>query len=196
MSKELAMSAPSQIEGLDERIARLEARAEIRELIARYCFTIDARDVEGIGACFTRDGRFRSVDGQMNAAGRDAVVEQFHGRFAVLGPSNHFTHDQLVEFTPGEPHRARGIVNSHAEVIRNGEPMLASLRYHDEYRLEEGRWRFADRALEFFYYLNPRDYGEVLRSPLRNRAYATPHAADYPERLESWQAYYRERPRR
>ncbi|HLW23865.1 MAG TPA: nuclear transport factor 2 family protein [Steroidobacteraceae bacterium] len=189
------MSATSQNDRLEQRIARLEARAEIRALIARYCFTIDARDVVGIGECFTRDGRFRSLDGKMDAVGRDAVVAQFHGRFAVLGPSNHFTHDQLVEFIEGDPSRARGLVNSHAEVVRNGEPLLAALRYHDEYRLEEGRWRFADRALEFFYYLNPREYGEVLLSPLRNRAYATPHAADYPERLESWQAYYRERPR-
>lgn len=182
-------------ETLETRLRRLEARVQIRELIARYCFSVDARDIAGIGECFTRAGRFRSLDGKMDAAGRAAVIEQFHARFAVLGPSNHFTHDQLVEFQPGEPERARGIVSSHAEVIRNGEPLWAALRYRDEYCLEEGRWRFSDRVLEFFYYLNPNSYGEVMCSTLRNRAYPTPHAADYPERLESWQRYYRERPR-
>ena len=40
---------------VEQRIARLEARARIRELIARYCFTIDERDIEGIGQRFTRD---------------------------------------------------------------------------------------------------------------------------------------------
>jgi len=178
------------------RLERLEARLEIRELIARYCFTVDARDVAGLGECFTRQGVFRSLDGKMSARGREAVIEQFHARFAVLGPSNHFTHDQIVEFAPEDPERARGLVNSHAEVIRNGEPLLASLRYHDEYRVEEGRWRFAERVLEFFYYLNPASYGEVMLSPLRNRAYPTPHAAEYPEHLESWQRYYREHPRK
>ncbi len=179
----------------EQRIARLEARAEIRELIARYCFTIDERDIEGIGECFTRDGVFRSLDGVMNAAGREAVVAQFHGRFSVLGPSNHFTHDHTVEFDDGDPHRAGGIVNSHAEVVRNDAPMLAALRYHDEYRHEEGRWRFQSRTLAFFYYLRPAEYLEAMSGSARNRAYAQPQPADFPERTDAWQRYYLERPR-
>lgn len=180
---------------MEQRIARLEARVEIRELVARYCFTIDERDIEGIGRCFTRDGSFRSLDGVMNAAGRDAVIAQFHGRFAVLGPSNHFTHDHVIEFDERDAERATGVVNSHAEVVRNNEPMLASLRYHDEYGYEEGRWRFRTRTLAFFYYVRPSDYGEAMGGVLRNRAYPQPQAADFPERLPAWQSYYRERPR-
>lgn len=179
---------------LERRIARLEARSEIRELIARYCFTIDARDIPGIGACFTRDGVFRSIDGVMNAKGRQAVVDQFHGRFAVLGPSNHFTHDQTLEFADHEPDCATGVVNAHAEVVRNGQALLTSLRYHDRYRVEDGCWRFAERSLEFFYYVPPGQYAETLRTTLRNCAYPVPHAADWPEGLQSWQDYYRERP--
>lgn len=180
----------------EQRIYRLEARAEIRELVARYCFTIDNRDVQGIGECFTSDGSFGSIDGVMNARGRQAVIDQFHGRFAVLGPSNHFTHDHVVEFSDEDSTSAHGLVNSHAEVVRNGMPMLTSLRYHDEYRQEDGRWRFHRRSLEFFYYLQPDDYTEALTGLLRNRAYAEPQPAEYPELRESWQAYYRERPRR
>lgn len=180
----------------EQRLARLEARVEIRELVARYCFTIDARDIEGIGRCFTRDGSFRSLDGVMNATGRDAVVAQFHGRFAVLGPSNHFTHDHVIEFDDLQCDRASGIVNTHAEVVRNDEPLLASLRYHDDYRLEEGRWRFQSRTLSFFYYGRPADYREIMVGTLRNRAYAEPKPADFPEGLPSWQTYYRQYPRK
>jgi SnoaL-like domain len=180
---------------MKQRIARLEARAAIRELVARYCFTIDERDIEGIGECFTRGGSFRSLDGVMNAVGREAVITQFHGRFAVLGPSNHFTHDHLIEFDERDAALATGIVNSHAEVVRNGEPMLASLRYHDEYRLEEGRWRFHVRTLAFFYYLKPLDYRSAFGDSLRNRAYQNPQAADFPESLPTWQRYYPEHPR-
>ena len=180
---------------LERRILRLEARAAIEELLARYCFVIDGRDIEGIGACFARDGAFRSIDGVMNATGRDAVVEQFHGRFAVLGPSNHFTHDHIIEFDDADPTRASGLVNAHAELVRNGTAMWTSLRYHDEYVIEEGRWRFKVRSLEFFYYLRPEEYAAGLNSGLRNRAYATPHPADYPEALDSWQEYYGRRPR-
>jgi ketosteroid isomerase-like protein len=180
---------------LERRIARLEARVAIRELVARYCFTIDARDVAGIGECFTRSASFRSIDGVMNATGRDAVVAQFHGRFAVLGPSNHFTHDHLIAFDDTDPAHATGIVNSHAELVRDGNAMLASLRYHDEYRFEEGYWRFQERALAFFYYLRPSEYIEGMKTPLRNRAYSTPHGSDFPEGLDTWKQYYRDRPR-
>jgi hypothetical protein len=181
---------------VEQRIARLEARAQIRELVARYCFTIDERDVEGIGQCFTRDGSFRSLDGVMNASGRDAVVAQFHGRFAVLGPSNHFTHDHIIQFDDADPAHATGIVNSHAEVVRNDEAMLASLRYHDDYRFEEGRWRFHIRTLAFFYYARPEDYREAMSGSLRNRAYQKPRSADFPELVPTWQRYYQEHPRK
>lgn len=181
---------------VEQRIARLEARAQIRELVARYCFTIDERDVEGIGQCFTRDGSFRSLDGVMNASGRDAVVAQFHGRFAVLGPSNHFTHDHIIQFDDADPAHATGIVNSHAEVVRNDEALLASLRYHDDYLFEDGRWRFHIRTLAFFYYARPEDYREVMSGSMRNRAYQKPQSADFPELVPTWQRYYQEHPRK
>ena len=180
---------------LEQRIARLEARVQIRELVARYCFVIDARDIDGIGECFTHDGSFRSIDGAMNATGRDIVVEQFHTRFAVLGPSNHFTHDHLITFDDDDATRATGLVNAHAEVVRNDAAMWTSLRYHDEYRREDGRWRFQGRSLEFFYYLRPADYADGMMGTLRNRAYETPHPADFPEGLATWKQYYKERPR-
>ncbi len=179
---------------LEERVARLEARTQIRELVGRYCFTIDARDVEGIGQCFTRNGSFRSHDGAMNATGRDAVIDQFHSRFSVLGPSNHFTHDHVIEFDDRDPAVASGLVNSHAEVVRNNEPLWASLRYRDQYAYEEGSWRFSVRTLAFFYYLRPAEYRTVMLSSLRNRAYAAPLPADIPESLATWKDYYRRHP--
>jgi ketosteroid isomerase-like protein len=180
---------------LEERLARLEARVAITELLARYCFAVDARDIAAMTECFTHDGSFRSIDGTMNAMGRDAVIEQFHTRFAALGPSNHFTHDHLITFDESDATRATGLVNAHAEVVRNDAAMWSSLRYHDVYRLESGRWRFQVRALEFFYYLKPSDYAEAMLGTSRNHANRTPHAADYPEPLATWRAYYAERPR-
>lgn len=188
--------AASEAMSLEARVARLEARTAIRELVARYCFAVDERDVAGIGECFARDGVMRSLDGVMDARGRAAVIEQFHGRFAVLGPSNHYTHDHLIEFEDASSSRAHGLLNTHAEVVRHGELLVTSLRYHDRYCLEEGRWRFAERVLAFFYYARPAELAEAMRGVTRNRAYAEPLAADFPERSPHWQAYYRERPRR
>lgn len=175
---------------IEARLLRLEHREAIRELVARYAIVIDERDIDGIGACFAREGSFRSHDGVMNAQGREAVVQQFHGRFAILGPSNHFTHDHVIWFEEGRADRARGLVNSHAELVRHGAAALVALRYQDEYVLEEGRWRFADRLLAFFYYMSPGDYAQALPGLLRNRAEAAPRAADWPEGTQTFRDYY------
>jgi ketosteroid isomerase-like protein len=180
---------------LETRIRRLEDQAEIRQLVSRYCFVIDDRDLAGIGDCFTADGRFRSADGVMDAQGREAIVEQYHGRFAELGPGVHVTHDHVVDLDYDDPHRATGLVSCSAELVRHGKAMLVALRYYDEYRRDEDRrWRFADRLLRFFYYLDAADYAQVLPDPLRNRAYEKPAPADFPESLESWQNYAAEHP--
>ena len=103
---------------LEERVRRLEDQAEIRQLVSRYCFVIDDRDLAGIGDCFTPDGRFRSADGVMDAQGRQAIIEQYHGRFSVLGPGLHVTHDHVVEFDDTDPDRASGLVSCSAELVQ------------------------------------------------------------------------------
>ena len=45
-------------ESLERRIARLESRAEIAELLARYAFLIDDHEFDALGELFTPDARF------------------------------------------------------------------------------------------------------------------------------------------
>ena len=174
---------------LEKRIRRLEDRAELRELVAHYCLAVDDRDIDALAALFTPDASFRSQDGVMNAQGRDAVLEQFRGRFVALKATNHFAHDQILSFGE-DPHTATGLLTSHAEVWRNGRALIAALRYRDTYRRHEGRWCFADRLLSFLYYLPVDEYAQGLGSRLRMRAYGDQRPADYPEALPSWQRYH------
>lgn len=178
-----------EVSGLEQRIRRLEDRAQLRELIALYCIAIDDRDIETVGSLFTNDGRFRSQDGVMDAQGREAVLNQFRGRFAALKATNHIAHDQILTFG-ADPDAASGIVTSHAEVWRNGRALIAALRYRNTYRRETGRWRFADRLLSFLYYLPVEEYAQGLGSRLRMRAYGDQRPADYPEALPSWKLYH------
>ncbi len=181
----------SGTEELSRRLRRLEDRIEIEELIARYGLVMDDRDMVNMADLFTPDVHIRSRDGVMDARGRDAVVALFEGRFEVLGPSNHFTHDKIIRFGD-DPDEADGLVLSHAEMNRKGQPMLTAIRYHDRYRREAGRWRFAARELVFFYYVPTAEYLDAFGPGLdrRMRAYDTATAADIPESLDSWKAYY------
>jgi hypothetical protein len=176
---------------VEERLRRLEDRAQLRELVARYGIAIDDRDIEVIGELFTADGRFRSQDGVMDARGRAAVLEQFRGRFAALKATNHIAHDQILTFGE-DADSVCGLVTSHAEVWRNGRALIAALRYRDTYRRERGRWRFADRLLSFLYYLPVDEYADGLGSRLRMRAYGDQRPADYPEGTPSWSLYHGE----
>jgi ketosteroid isomerase-like protein len=173
----------------EARLKRLEDRAELAELIARYALAVDDRDLEAIGRLFTPDGAFRSRDGVMEARGTQAVLEQFRGRFRALKLSNHFSHDHIFEFG-ADPDAATGLITAHAEVWRNGRALIGALRYQDSYRRFEGRWCFADRLLFFLYYLPVEEYASALGDPLRQRAYGDRRPADFPESLPTWQQYH------
>lgn len=173
----------------EARLKRLEDRAELAELIARYALAVDDRDIEAIAALFTPDGAFRSQDGVMNARGTEAVLEQFRGRFRALKLSNHFSHDHVFKFG-ADPDAATGLVTAHAEVWRNGRALIGALRYQDSYRRYQGRWCFADRLLFFLYYLPVEEYASALGDPLRQRAYGDRRPADFPESLPTWQLYH------
>ena len=184
---------PKPDDTIEARLRRIEDRAEIADLVTRYGLAMDDRDVAAFGSLFTDDVRIWSADGVMESRGLDAATEMFKGRFAVLGPSNHFTHDRLVEFDAADPDRATGLVLSHAEMQRRGQPMLAAIRYHDAYRRVGGRWKFAERGLSFMYYVPTAEYLDAFGPGIakRNRAYDEPRAADWPESLATWRDYYR-----
>jgi ketosteroid isomerase-like protein len=183
------------VSDLERRLVALEARAEIQNLVARYAFAVDDRDMEAVAACFTEGGGFSSREGKLGARGRQAVMDQFHDRWGVLGPANHIVHQHLIELDDEDADGASGLVSSHAELIRNGEVWITAFRYEDQYRRESGRWRFADRMLSVFYYLRPQDYVAKFDVLERNLTYERPIAASIPEPLESYRAYYEAYPR-
>lgn len=171
---------------LAARIDRLEAESQIRQLVARYCFTIDDRQRDAIAALFTDDAVVRSADGVMNATGIDAVMQQYEGRFAALGPGAHYMHDVQIDFVGDGTREAIGRVSGHAELERGGRMMVAGLRYADRYRNTAAGWRFAERVISFLYYVPVAEYPGILLHPDRNRAYAEPRPADFPEAIPGW----------
>lgn len=172
---------------LERRLAEVEDRLAIAELLARYCFRIDNRDLPGVGALFTEDARFATLDGARNAIGRAEIVRGFEGRYSVLGATNHVVHHHTVDFEG--PARARGEVSAHAEVWRHEQAQLAALRYLDTYVKSGGVWRFAERIQTFMYYVPVDRYADMLGTLERNLSGPQPKAADFPEHLPTWVEY-------
>ena len=171
---------------IEQRIARLEAESQIRQVVSRYCFTIDDRLTDDIAALFAPDATVRSADGVMNATGVDAIMAMYAQRFSLLGPGAHYMHDVQIDFVGDGLEEARGRVSAHAELNRNGQMMVCSIRYRDIYRKLSGRWLFQDREISFLYYVPIADYPGILLHRDRNRAYPDSKPADFPETLPSW----------
>lgn len=172
-------------ESLEDRIGRLEARAAIQELAVLYGFIMDERDEKGIREIFCDDATLRSEDGVFAANGLEEIVSTYLGRFAALGPTNHFSHGHVVRLDDADPTRATGLLASHAEVSRNGVAMQVALRYKDTYRKENGRWKFADRLMGYMYYLPFTELPEGLGDRNSVRAYGDHRPSDWPEVLYS-----------
>jgi ketosteroid isomerase-like protein len=184
------------LQALELRLRRLEDREQIRELVARYNWVMDDRDLPGIRDLFTEDVRVHSHDGMIDARGRDEVVRMFQGRFEVLGPSLHWAHDHRISLDEEDPDQATGLLSLHAEMTRFGAAAVSAIRYEDRYRRHtDGQWRFAARRLAYFYYLDPREYAEVLESSMRVRSTANPSPGGFPENSEPWMRYYADFPR-
>jgi hypothetical protein len=168
------------------RIDRLESRFAIAEIVAKYCKSCDDRDVPLLRGLFSDNAVVRSQDGVMTAQGIKAVMQMYGDRFAALGVSAHWTHDHMVSFDDADPDHATGEVFGHAEAHRNGETLVASLRYDDDYRREAGVWKFRQRTLSFLYYVPVAEYATALGSKDRQRAYGDRRPADYPESFAHW----------
>ena len=180
----------SDFAALQSRIDRLEARFAIGELVTHYAVACDEHDMPQLVGLFTPDAEFDSPSGVMVAKGRSAVEAMFIELFKIRGPAFHWTHDHTVTFDEANPDRATGRVLSHAETCPGQIVSLAAMRYHDDYRREQGVWRFARREISFLYYVPVTEYSSVLNEKNRLTVRGQRRPADYPESLRAWQDFH------
>jgi ketosteroid isomerase-like protein len=175
---------------LESRIRRLEDRVQIQDLAMKYAIAFDDRDMERLRTFFTSDACLRTQDGTLNLTGRDTIIAQLSLRIAANGPTNHVNHSHIIDLSRADANSATGLVTAHAEMWSGGKALLAALRYSDVYRREDSEWRFASRIASYLYFLPTEDYTKMLGAQARILVRPTPAAADYPESLPTWQAFY------
>ena len=123
-------------------VARVSTPAEdleeIRKLLARYCFAIDAKDAAGFSALFTEDGVFDFKLGP-TVQGREALHEFVQG---VPDDRHHVTTNEIIELD-GD----RATVRAYALVTKESPPVLSAMgEYEDVLRRTPEGWRFAHRT--------------------------------------------------
>jgi uncharacterized protein (TIGR02246 family) len=128
------------MESIEQRLARLDAKDEIRELTARYCHAVVDGDADRIVELFCTDGIFRT---QALAPEGHEELREFYK--AGVGGKTHkpFVQNHVIEFDD-EKH-ASGRCSVEIRVWQDGQAYTQAGHYHDRYRREDGRWRFAER---------------------------------------------------
>ncbi len=134
-------------EDLAARVARIEDRFGLQDLVARYAVAVDDRDWDAVARMYATDSVFDSVLGRF--AGRQAVVDYYRERTESFGATFHYPHTQTVEFTGADT--ATGLVAAHAELAIGEQTVIVALRYTDRYVREDGVWCFQERTVAQLY---------------------------------------------
>lgn len=135
----------------EHRLQELIDREEIRELIARYAHRVT--EGESVADMFTDDGVFI-----VRFPGRP--VMETRGRLALdalYGPGWHsparplpMIHNHLIRI---DGDRAIGICSNELRMTEAGESMIGSGSYEDQFRRENGQWKFVVRDMTFMHWV-------------------------------------------
>lgn len=165
---------------LEERIGRLEDRAELHDLVVTYFRATDDDDYAVIAGCFSPDAEF-IASGFVGDNGREAIVEFLKSARAGMGQTVHTPN--YVQLTFEGNNHASGLVAAHLELGLGDDTIYAAVRYIDQYERHEGRWVIARREMRAVHVGRWSDVNSSLSSPLNVRwPGAAPAPSDFPRR--------------
>ncbi len=130
---------------IEERLATLEAKDEIRELTARYCFAVAEGRAADIVAMFCEDGVFMMRDRRF--AG-EAELRQMYGELADSVTPKPYIQNHVIEV---DGDTATGRCGVEIRMVRKGDAYTAAGHYFDTYRKVNGAWLFAERDFRTFH---------------------------------------------
>jgi hypothetical protein len=146
--KELKAFAGKTVE---QKVQELSDREEIRELISRYAHRVAHREV--ISDMFTVDGIYINKKDNMQVRGRKELAAFFDN----LSPERRradplpMIHNVTLEISGDE---AVGICSNELRMSENGKSIIASGYYKDQFRRENGHWKFASREVTWFHWVH------------------------------------------
>jgi hypothetical protein len=136
----------------------------IRQLQARYCYTLDLEDTDGFAGCFTRDGSFEALSEADDLAGvkrGTAALREFAETVGAIlrGLRVSGRHSAISVLVEGDGKNARASSYGFILGAHHGEQMLAVQRgnsevgntgiYRDALVKRDGRWLFQRRTFRY-----------------------------------------------
>jgi hypothetical protein len=129
---------------VEETLAELVDREEIRDLPVRYCDCVWRNDVAGIVELFSADGEFivKTPDSESVNKGREALIKKYTEDLGKLEPRP-YIHNHVVEL--GYYGRAQGRCYVELRTAARNMEWFGTGHYLDEYVKVGDHWKFASR---------------------------------------------------
>ena len=127
-----------------ERIARIEDREAIRDLLATYCYGIAAKDLEAVLSLFTADCRVEVLGTEYEG---ETGLRSLYADSLAVDPKP-FVHNHWIEIQDGRSARGKAVFE--IRQARDGKPESSVGCYEDEYLKQDGAWRFHRRTFSFY----------------------------------------------
>jgi hypothetical protein len=176
-----------RLSNLAERLDRIEAYEQIRQLAARYGAGLDARDIDAVVALYVDDGRpvwfGRVPEGVPGGAVLRAAYRASQSRYSQ---SQHFMCNHVIDLDDGD--HARGIVYALVHQELGDHWTVAAMQYWDRYERHDGRWLFSERRPHSWYFT---EWELKPTGPLKSRPPGQePRKAQLPEAFPTWKPYW------
>lgn len=131
---------------IEQRLQVLEDKDEIRELTARYCYAVVAKDGRALLDMFTADGEFHM--GQNSWRGQPELSKLYVDQVGNIGPKP-FIQNHVIQV---DGDRATGNCAVEIRVVEKGESVTACGHYDDHYQRVNGRWKFVKRVFHLYHW--------------------------------------------
>jgi hypothetical protein len=144
-----------------DRVAKLFAIEEIKQLKGRYFRFLDTRDYEAMAQVFCRDAVFDCTEGSsitpvggssIGVIGpivrnRDAIMAWIRQAFANATSVHHGHCHEVTIDSETEAHGVIAMEDYIRGLDRETKLIHAAGYYHERYRFEDGAWRIAETKL-------------------------------------------------
>ena len=140
----LAFAADAPAPTPEERLARIEDRFALEELLAHYARCVDEQDAAGVAAAFTADGRLETI-GNPAIAGRERIAKLYGRLLGEISASSHLLGTVQVHFPTHEGAVAACTFLAWDSYVAQSRPdELSHGRYEaSAVREPDGLWRLA-----------------------------------------------------
>jgi hypothetical protein len=171
------------VDDIEARIAALEAKEAIRQLVARYAVALDSRNVADLVALFVED--VQTHDG---GVGREALAAWFDTILRPYTTTFHLLGAHVIDLLDAD--HATGVLYCRPEHEVGEAWVVMPMQYWDRYERRDGQWCFRSRSVHAFYAADVRDHPTAAPGRFNFPGNPLVTRADLPERWDSWRSFW------